>query len=164
MELAKSRGSKLHFIGLVSNGGVHSSLEHLEALIEMARGNKVKNFYVHAILDGRDTLFNSGINFIKEVERALVGTGGKIASLHGRFYAMDRDNHWDRTAKAYEVMTSGAGDQYESAEQAIEASYQKKIYDEEFMPTTIAKDNKPVGIIKDNDAVGFFNYRPDRAR
>jgi len=164
IEQVKSKNSKLHLIGLVSNGCVHASLEHLQALIEMARQNKVENFFVHAILDGRDAPFNSGLNFVQELERSLIGTGGKIASLHGRFYAMDRDNHWDRTAKAYEAMTLGSGEKYESAQKAVEASYKKKIYDEEFMPAVIAKNDKPLAIIEDGDAVILFNYRPDRAR
>jgi 2,3-bisphosphoglycerate-independent phosphoglycerate mutase len=160
----KTNNSKLHLIGLASNGCVHSSMEHLQALIAFMQESKVNKFYVHAVLDGRDTAFNSGLNFIKEVEASLSGTEGKIASLSGRFYAMDRDNHWDRTAKAYEAMALGIGEKYESAEKAIEASYDKKIYDEEFMPTVIAKDGQPIAKIEDGDAVIFFNYRPDRAR
>ncbi|MFA6306264.1 MAG: 2,3-bisphosphoglycerate-independent phosphoglycerate mutase [Patescibacteria group bacterium] len=160
----KNNKSKLHFLGLASNGCVHSSLEHLQALIALAAEKQVNEFYVHAILDGRDTQFNSGLNFIKEVEASLAGTKGKIASLHGRFYAMDRDNHWDRTIKSYEAMALGAGEKSESAEKAVEASYEKKIYDEEFMPTVITADGKPLAKIEDGDAVIFFNYRPDRAR
>ncbi|KKS34753.1 MAG: 2,3-bisphosphoglycerate-independent phosphoglycerate mutase [Parcubacteria group bacterium GW2011_GWC2_42_12] len=164
IEQVKNKKSKLHFISLVSNGCVHSSLEHLAALIDMARENEVNNFYVHAILDGRDTPFNSGSNFIKEVEKSLAGSNGKIASLHGRFYAMDRDNHWDRTAKSYDAMVLGLGETNRSAEKAIEESYKKKIYDEEFMPTVITEAGEPVAKISDNDAVIFLNYRPDRAR
>ena len=164
IEQVKNKNSKLHLIGLVSNGCVHASLEHLQALIEMAREKQVKNFYVHAILDGRDTPFNSGLNFIQELEKSLAGTVGKIASLHGRFYAMDRNNHWDRTAKSYEVMTQGLGEKHESAKKAIEESYKKKIYDEEFMPTAITKNGEPIAKIEDDDSVIFFNYRPDRAR
>jgi 2,3-bisphosphoglycerate-independent phosphoglycerate mutase len=164
IEQVKANNSKLHLLGLVSNGGVHASLDHLQALISMLADNKVNNYFVQAILDGRDTPFNSGINFIREVERNLAGTGGQIASLSGRFYAMDRDNHWDRTAKAYEALVNGAGEQSDSAVKAIEASYKKKIYDEEFMPTVITKNGQPVGKIEDGDAVIFFNYRPDRAR
>jgi len=160
----KSNNSKLHLLGLTSNGCVHSSLEHLQALIALMAENQIKAFYVHAILDGRDTPFNSGFNFIKEVEKSLAGSEGKIASLHGRFYAMDRDNHWDRTAKSYEVMAQGSGEEHESAEKAIEESYAKKIYDEEFMPTVITKDGQAIAKIEDGDAVIFFNYRPDRAR
>ncbi len=161
---AKKNGTRLHLIGLVSSGCVHSSLEHLQALISLAAENGIKNFYVHAILDGRDTPFNSGLNFIKETERSLAGTGGKIASLSGRFYAMDRDNHWDRTAKAYNAMALGVGEKGESASAVVESSYEKKIYDEEFMPTVMIENGKPVAKIEDGDAVIFFNYRPDRAR
>ncbi|MDP2736861.1 MAG: 2,3-bisphosphoglycerate-independent phosphoglycerate mutase [bacterium] len=164
IEQVKSNNSKLHLLGLTSSGCVHSSLEHLQALIALMAEKEVKEFYVHAILDGRDTPFNSGLNFIKEVEKSLAGTKGKIATLHGRFYAMDRDNHWDRTAKSYEVMVRGSGEKYESAEKAVEESYAKKIYDEEFMPTVITKDGEPLAKIEDGDAVIFFNYRPDRAR
>ncbi len=164
IERVKNNNSKLHFIGLVSSGSVHSSLEHLQALINLAQDNKVKNFFIHAILDGRDTPFNSGLNFIQEIEKSLEGTDGKIASLHGRFYAMDRDNHWDRTAKSYDVMVRGLGEKNESVKKAILDSYKKKIYDEEFMPTVITEDKEPIAKIEDGDAVIFFNYRPDRAR
>ena len=157
--------SQLHFLGLVSNGGVHSSIEHLHALIALAAEKKLNNFFVQAILDGRDTAFNSGQNFIKEVEDQLNQIGsGQIASLAGRFYAMDRDNHWDRIAKAYEAMVLGSGNQAESASQAIKESYQKKIFDEEFVPTVISKNNKPSGLVAENDAIIFFNFRADRAR
>ncbi|MDD4271885.1 MAG: 2,3-bisphosphoglycerate-independent phosphoglycerate mutase [Patescibacteria group bacterium] len=164
IEQAKNNNSKLHLLGLASSGCVHSSLEHLQALIALMAESQVDKFYVHAILDGRDTPFNSGLNFIKEVEASLIGTKGKIASLSGRFYAMDRDNHWDRTAKAYEAMARGKGEKSESAEKAIEESYAKKIYDEEFMPTVITKGGEAIAKIEDGDAVIFFNYRPDRAR
>jgi len=160
----KENGSRLHLIGLVSSGCVHSSLEHLQALISLMADNEVKKFYVHAILDGRDTPFNSGWNFIKETEKSLAGSGGKIATLSGRFYAMDRDNHWDRTAKAYDAMALGSGERAESAEAAVEQSYEKKIYDEEFMPTVITANGQPIAAIEDGDAAIFFNYRPDRAR
>lgn len=164
IEQVKFNNSKLHLLGLASNGRVHSSLEHLQALIALMAESQVNKFYVHAILDGRDTPFNSGLNFIKEVAASLAGANGKIATLSGRFYAMDRDNHWDRTAKAYEAMTLGRGEKYESAKQAIAASYEKKIYDEEFMPAVIAKAGQPLAKIEDGDAVIFFNYRSDRAR
>ncbi|MDD4901061.1 MAG: 2,3-bisphosphoglycerate-independent phosphoglycerate mutase [Patescibacteria group bacterium] len=164
IEKVKSNNSKLHLLGLTSSGCVHSSLEHLQALIAMMEENKVSKYYIHAILDGRDTPFNSGLNFIKEIEKSLSGTGGKIATLHGRFYAMDRDNHWDRTAKAYDAMTLAKGEKFASAEKAITESYKKKIYDEEFMPAVITDQGAPVAKIEDGDAVIFFNYRPDRAR
>ncbi|MBI2459643.1 MAG: 2,3-bisphosphoglycerate-independent phosphoglycerate mutase [Parcubacteria group bacterium] len=164
IEQVKNNNSKLHLLGLASDGCVHASLEHLEALIALMAESQVNQFYVHAILDGRDTPFNSGLGFIKKLAASLAGTKGKIASLSGRFYAMDRDNHWNRTAKSYDAMALGAGERHESAEQAVAASYEKKIYDEEFMPTVITKDGQPVAKIEDGDAVIFFNYRPDRAR
>lgn len=164
IEHAKANHSKLHLIGLISNGCVHSSLEHLQALIAMMSENKVDEFYIHAILDGRDAPFNSGLDFIREVEASLKDTKGKIASISGRFYAMDRDNHWDRTAKAYNAMAVGIGEKNGSAEKLVESSYDKKIYDEEFMPAAIMENGKPVAKIEDGDAVIFFNYRPDRAR
>lgn len=164
IEQVKRHNSKLHLLGLTSNGCVHSSLEHLQALIALMKEAEINEFYIHAILDGRDTPFNSGLNFIKEVSASLAGSKGKIASIHGRFYAMDRDNHWDRTAKSYDAMTRGLGERQESAEQAIMNSYEKKIYDEEFMPTVITENDKPVAKIEDGDAIIFFNYRPDRAR
>ncbi len=164
VEQVKNNNSKLHLIGLTSNGGVHASIDHLQALIALMAEEKVKEFYIHAILDGRDTAFNSGLNFIKELEASLNNTNGKIASLSGRFYAMDRDNHWDRTSKAYEAMVLGIGEKSESVEKAIVDSYEKRIYDEEFMPTVITKNNQPITKIEDGDAVIFFNYRPDRAR
>ncbi|MFH1255616.1 MAG: 2,3-bisphosphoglycerate-independent phosphoglycerate mutase [bacterium] len=164
IEHVKKNNSKIHLIGLVSNGCVHSSLEHLQALIALMSESKVDEFYIHAILDGRDAAFNSGLDFIKEVQASLNGTKGKIASLSGRFYAMDRDNHWDRTAKSYQAMALGMGGKNESAEKLIEMSYEKKIYDEEFMPAAIMENGKPVAKIEDGDAAIFFNYRPDRAR
>ena len=126
VEQVKNNNSKLHLIGLTSNGGVHASIDHLQALIALMAEEKVKEFYIHAILDGRDTAFNSGLNFIKELEASLNNTNGKIASLSGRFYAMDRDNHWDRTSKAYEAMVLGIGEKSESVEKAIVDKVMKK--------------------------------------
>lgn len=162
----KKNKSKLHLLGLVSSGGVHSSIEHLKALLVLAKENKIKDVFIHAILDGRDTAYNSGLNFIKETERAIAEYGvGKIATLSGRFYAMDRDNHWeDRIAKAFYAITEGKGNKSDDPVKALEESYEKKIYDEEFVPTVIYKDNKPVALAEDGDAVIFFNFRPDRAR
>jgi len=161
----KQYKSKLHFLGLVSNGGVHSSIEHLEALIALAVEKRVSRFYIQAILDGRDTAYNSGINFIKEIERSLTNfSNGEIATVSGRFYAMDRDNHWDRTQKAYEACVSGKGNFSDSATGVIEESYAKKIFDEEFVPTVLVSDGQAKGRIEDGDAVIFFNFRPDRAR
>jgi 2,3-bisphosphoglycerate-independent phosphoglycerate mutase len=164
IDQVKNNKSKMHLVGLVSNGCVHASFEHLEALIALMTENKIDEFYIHAILDGRDTPFNAGLGFIKDLQKSLAGTKGKIASISGRFYAMDRDSHWDRTAKSYDAMVLGLGSKNESAEQAIVESYEKKIYDEEFMPTVLTKNGEPITKVEDGDAVIFFNYRPDRAR
>lgn len=161
----KKEKSNLHLLGLISNGCVHSSNEHLQALIALCKEEKIDNVYVHAILDGRDTPYNSGQNFIKDIIRNFDEYGlGKIATISGRFYAMDRDNRWDRIEKAYLAMVAGKGNKSETPQRALEESYDKKIYDEEFVPTVINEYGKPVALIKDNDAVIFFNFRSDRAR
>jgi 2,3-bisphosphoglycerate-independent phosphoglycerate mutase len=168
IEHVKKNNSQLHLLGLVSNGCVHSSIEHLHALLVLAKAEKADKVYIHAILDGRDTAYNSGPNFIAEIERSIAEYGvGEIATVSGRFYTMDRDNHWDRIAKAYLAMTEGKGNRAASASEAIEESYKKKIYDEEFAPTIIDRNGQTRvkdGLISENDAVIFFNYRADRAR
>lgn len=158
--------SALHLVGLVSPGNVHASQDHLYALLEFAKQQKIKKVFIHAVLDGRDTIFNSGIEFIKLLEAKCQEIGvGKIATVAGRFYAMDRDNRWDRVEKAYRAMTEGVADLYATeAVSAIEASYAKEVYDEEFVPTVIGKAGAPVATVKDGDAVIYFNFRPDRAR
>lgn len=164
-EHARANKTKLHLMGLVSNGGVHSSIEHLQALIVLAKEQKVEQLFIHAILDGRDTPYNSGLNFIRDMERFFAEYNiGAIATVSGRFYAMDRDNRWDRIEKAYLAMTEAIGNKSETAEGAIEESYGKKIYDEEFTPTAITKGGQPTAKIEDGDAVVFFNFRSDRAR
>jgi 2,3-bisphosphoglycerate-independent phosphoglycerate mutase len=162
---ARENKSKVHLLGLVSNGCVHSSIEHLEALLAMAKNEKIDDIFIHAILDGRDTAYNSGQNFIKDLERAIREHGrGKIATISGRFYAMDRDNRWDRISKSYAAITEGRGNKSETANRAIEESYLKKIYDEEFAPAVIYESGNPVALVEDNDSIIFFNYREDRAR
>jgi len=157
--------SRLHLMGVVSNGCVHASVDHLYALLDFAGQNKIKEVYIHAILDGRDTSYNSGINFIKGIERSIENYHvGRIATISGRFYAMDRNNNWDRIERAYLAITEGVGNTSEDPVRAVEDSYNKKIYDEEFIPTVITENNKPVTKILNNDAVIFYNYRPDRAR
>lgn len=161
----KKNDSSLHFMGLLSNGGVHSTIEHLQALLIMAKEKGIKKVYVHAFLDGRDTPYNSGLSYLKEIERFFSEYGiGEIASVSGRFYAMDRDNHWDRIAKAYRAMVLGEGNKNESTEKLIEESYNKKIFDEEFSPSVITRDGSPIATIRENDSLIFFNYRSDRAR
>ncbi|MEK7680444.1 MAG: 2,3-bisphosphoglycerate-independent phosphoglycerate mutase [Patescibacteria group bacterium] len=167
VQKAKENKSKLHLIGLVSPGNVHSSNDHLYALLELCKQNKLfKEVYIHAILDGRDCLYNSGKDFIAELQIKMKEFKvGKIASLSGRYYAMDRDNRWDRCEKAYRAMAEGKADRYSTDPiQAIEDSYVQKNYDEEFIPTVITSRNKPVTTIENGDAAIFFNFRPDRAR
>ncbi|MFA5127261.1 MAG: 2,3-bisphosphoglycerate-independent phosphoglycerate mutase [Patescibacteria group bacterium] len=164
---AKDKNSALHLIGLVSSGGVHSYNEHLYALIELAHQHKVSRVCIHAFLDGRDTLYNSGLNFIIKLQEKLVSVGtGVIATISGRFWAMDRDNRWDRIAKAYAAMVDGQSDELASDPAiAIQKSYAQNIYDEQLVPTVIIDDlGKPKGKISDGDAVIFFNFRSDRAR
>ncbi|MFA6307943.1 MAG: 2,3-bisphosphoglycerate-independent phosphoglycerate mutase [Patescibacteria group bacterium] len=166
-DIAKQGEAALHIIGLVSSGGIHSYNEHLYALIDLAHQQKVERLYIHAFLDGRDTPYNSGLNFIAKLEEKLKQVGiGTIASLSGRFWAMDRDNRWDRIAKAWQAMVDGEStNKFKDPLVAIQKSYDKKIYDEEFEPTVILNDlEKPKGNIKDGDSVIFFNFRSDRAR
>ena len=161
----KKNHSDLHLYGLLSNGGVHSHITHLYGLLEMAKKNGLQNVYVHAFLDGRDTPPASGKSYIEQLQNKMDEIGvGKIASLSGRYYAMDRDNRWDRVEKAYRALAEGEGETAESAVAAMEASYAKDVTDEFFVPTVITENGAPLATIKDNDTVIFFNFRPDRAR
>lgn len=166
VEHAKKNNSRLHYIGLVSTGGVHSTLDHLYALLELAKKSKIKEVYIHAILDGRDTPQKSAINFIEKLNDKIKELKiGKIATLSGRYYAMDRDNRWDRVEKAYLAIAEGKADRYtDDPVEIITKAYKEGNYDEEFFPTVIQNKTKPVAKIEDNDAVIFFNFRPDRAR
>ncbi|MCR5640002.1 MAG: 2,3-bisphosphoglycerate-independent phosphoglycerate mutase [Lachnospiraceae bacterium] len=162
---AKESGKSVHLYGLVSDGGVHSHNSHIYGLLEMAKRMGVSNVFVHAFLDGRDTAPTSGLGFVKELEAKMAELGvGKVASLSGRFYAMDRDNRWDRVEKAYRNLTEGNGVAATSATEALQASYDNEVTDEFVLPTTIMEDGKPVGLIGDGDSVICFNFRPDRAR
>ncbi|HBO99818.1 MAG: 2,3-bisphosphoglycerate-independent phosphoglycerate mutase [Candidatus Uhrbacteria bacterium GW2011_GWF2_41_16] len=164
-EHARTHNSAIHLVGMVSAGRVHSMDEHCHALLECAKRQKVNRVYVHAILDGRDTIYNVGMDFIRTLQSKMAELGvGKIATLSGRFYAMDRDNRWDRTEKAYNAMVLGQGEQATDPFTAIEASYAKEIFDEQFVPTVMIENGAPVARIQENDAVIFFNFRPDRAR
>lgn len=161
----KKNGSDLHLFGLLSDGGVHSHNTHLYGLLELAKREGVSNVYVHCFLDGRDTAPSSGKGFVEELEAKMAEIGvGKIASISGRYYVMDRDNRWDRVEKAYKVLTAGEGETAVSAVAAMEASYAKDVTDEFFVPTAITENGSPRAVIKDNDTVVFFNFRPDRAR
>jgi len=161
----KKHNSKLHIMGLLSNGGVHSHTRHLYALLELAKRRDFEDVYVHCFLDGRDTPPASGEGFIAELEQKMEEKGvGKIASITGRFYAMDRDKRWERVEKAYEALVNGVGEKYTSATAAIEDSYQKEVFDEFVLPTLICNGDEPIATISENDSVIFFNFRPDRAR
>lgn len=165
IEHVKQHHSKLHLIGLVSSGRVHGMDTHCHALLEFAKRHGLSDVFVHGILDGRDTLYNAGIDFVTTLNKKMAELGvGKMASLVGRFFAMDRDNRWDRIEKAYNAFVKGEGEKAEDALEAIRASYAKEIYDEQFAPTVLTKNGAPVGTIEANDAVIFFNFRPDRAR
>lgn len=165
MDNCKKNDSALHLWGLLSDGGVHSHIEHLYGLLEMAKKNGLQKVYVHAFLDGRDTPPASGKSYIEQLQNKMDEIGvGKIASLSGRYYAMDRDNNWDRVEKAYDALTAGEGVQAENAVKAMEDSYAKDVTDEFVLPTVITENGAPVATVKANDSVIFFNFRPDRAR
>jgi len=168
VEHAKKNNSNLHLLGLASTGGVHSYLEHLYALLELAKRQNFDRVYIHAFLDGRDTEQHTGINFISQIEEGLKTINfGKIATISGRFYAMDRDDHWERIIKTYAAIVLGQSESSNcDAVQAVKESYLKKIYDEEFIPAVLLdeKTKKPVVVANDRDAFIFFNFRPDRAR
>jgi len=163
---AKSSGGALHLMGLVSDGGVHSHLEHLSACIELARREGVAKVYVHAFLDGRDTAPKAGLGFIQTLDKRLRDTGyGQIATVIGRYFAMDRDQRWDRVSQAYAAMVKGEGFRNSSAPEAVGSAYAHGETDEFVQPVAIVTGTgEPVGRIKDGDGVIFFNFRSDRAR
>ncbi|HEY9062496.1 MAG TPA: 2,3-bisphosphoglycerate-independent phosphoglycerate mutase [Pseudobacteroides sp.] len=165
IENCKKNNTKLHLFGLLSDGGVHSHNTHLYALIELAKRQGLKDVYIHCFFDGRDVPPDSSKAFVEELEAKLkeIGTG-KIASVMGRYYSMDRDNRWDRVQMAYDVMASGKGLTAASAGEAVQNSYDKGEFDEFVKPTAIIEGGKPVALIDKNDSVIFFNFRPDRAR
>ena len=166
MDGVKADGKSLHLLGLVSPGGVHSSMEHLYALLRAARERGIPHVYVHAFLDGRDTPPQSALGYVEELERFLHEThSGRIATVSGRYYAMDRDKRWDRVQLAYEALVHGRGPKAPDARSVIRASYAEKVTDEFVKPTVLASgDGTPVGRIQDGDTVLFFNFRADRAR
>ena len=160
MTHVKDNGSKLHIMGLLSDGGVHSHIKHYKAMLDLAKDEGVKEVYVHAFLDGRDVPPESAVTYLEDLEKHMEEIGlGTIASVHGRYYAMDRDKRWERIKKAYDVLTEAEGDQAESAVEGVKASYEKGVQDEFVIPFSIDPD----GVIKDNDAIVFMNFRPDRA-
>jgi 2,3-bisphosphoglycerate-independent phosphoglycerate mutase len=166
IEHVQKNNSALHLAGLVSSGGVHSSFSHLHALLELAAQHGLEKVYLHVFLDGRDAPRDSGQGFVEDLISKTKKLGvGQIVTLAGRFYAMDRDNNWDRTERTYLAMTKGlAEEEFEDPLTAIESSYQKGVYDEEFVPAVIKDKGQEPIVVQDNDALIFFNFRPDRAR
>lgn len=165
MHHAKENGKKFHTYGLLSNGGVHSHIEHLFAIIKMAKNEGLDNVYVHCFLDGRDVPPKSGADFIRQLSDFMKAEKfGKIATVQGRFYAMDRDNRWERVEKAYNALTLGEGEQCTDPIAAVEKSYAEGVTDEFVTPKVVCENGKPVATVDEGDSIFFYNFRPDRAR
>lgn len=165
IENAKNNGKKLHLYGLLSDGGVHSHLTHVYALLELAAKHGLKDVFVHCFMDGRDVSPTSGADYIRKLQAEMKKIGaGKIASVCGRYYAMDRDNNWDRVEKAYDMLTLGTGDATENPAEAVEKSYAAGVTDEFITPVKVYENGKPLGLLEKGDSVICFNFRPDRAR
>ncbi len=165
VENCRQHDSALHLYGLVSDGGVHSHITHIYGLLELAKKNGLDKVFVHCFLDGRDTPPASGKDYVIQLEEKMKELGvGRVASVMGRYYAMDRDNRWDRVEKAYKALTKGEGKQGESAAELIQNSYDEGKTDEFVLPAVVTENGVPVGTIKNHDSVIFFNFRPDRAR
>src|SRR5947199_879201 len=167
IEHVKKNSSQLHICGLLGNGGVHAHESHLEALLRLAHMHDIERVYIHSFTDGRDTSPTGGIEFMRQLQTRAGEIGGphaaKVATVSGRYYAMDRDNRWDRTGMTYFAMTRGEGQHANSAVEAIQQSYDKGITDEFIIPTVIIEDNHPVAVVKSGDALSHYNFRPDRA-
>ena len=165
MENAKKNHKKLHVWGLLSDGGEHSHNTHLYALLKMCKENGLDNAYVHCFMDGRDVSPTSGAGFLRDLQAEMDKLAfGEIASVCGRYYAMDRDNRWERVAKAYDMLTLGNGIHAEYAADAVEASYKNEVTDEFILPTNVVRGGRPVALVEEGDSIIFFNFRPDRAR
>lgn len=165
IENAKTKNSDIHLMGLLSDGGVHSHIDHLEALIKLCKEHDFNRVFVHAFLDGRDVPPSSALEYVDRLEAFMKEIGvGKIATISGRYYSMDRDKRWERTKLAYDAMVNAEGELASSAREAIEKSYAENRTDEFVLPTVIIENERPVARIKENDSVIFFNFRPDRAR
>ena len=165
VEEAKRKGTALHLMGLLSDGGVHSHYQHLIALVKLAKKHGLEEVYVHGFLDGRDVGPRTAVKYIEDSEKAFEEIGvGKFASISGRYYAMDRDNRWERVQLAYDAIVHGEGRTASSDKEGVERSYEEDIVDEFVVPFTIEdENNKPVGTVNDGDSIVFFNFRPDRA-
>jgi 2,3-bisphosphoglycerate-independent phosphoglycerate mutase len=165
IRFAKQNNKPFHLLGLVSDGGVHSHINHLKAIVDVCKQEGLNEVFIHAFTDGRDCDPKSGLGFMKELQAHLNDSVGKIASVSGRYYAMDRDKRWERIKLAYDAMVNGIGEKATDAIAAVENSYNKNVTDEFIKPTVIvAEDQKPLGIIKDGDVVICFNFRTDRCR
>jgi len=160
MQKVNENDSKLHIFGLLSDGGVHSHIDHIKAIIDLAKKQQVEELYVHAFLDGRDVPPDSAVLYIAELEEHMRNIDyGKIASVHGRYYAMDRDQNWDRIQISYDILTNAKGKKAASALEGVKKSYEEKVFDEFVYPFNVI----PEGIVEDKDSVIFMNFRPDRA-
>ncbi len=165
MREAKKNGGALHCMGLCSDGGVHSHLEHLYALVEMAKREGLDKVYVHCFMDGRDVPPSSGKDYILQLEEKLADIGvGRIATVMGRYYAMDRDKRWERVSQAYDAIACGEGKQVASAVEAMESCYAEGITDEFITPSVVMNGDAPVAVVQPGDSMVFYNFRPDRAR
>ena len=165
VENAKQNGKKLHLYGLLSNGGVHSHLTHVFALLKLAKKAGLEEVFVHCFMDGRDVSPTSGAGFIRDLQAEMKEVGiGKVASVCGRYYAMDRDNNWDRVEKAYDMLTLGEGEKTDDPAATVEKSYENGVTDEFLKPIKVYENGKPVGLLEEGDSVICFNFRPDRAR
>ncbi|WP_442267685.1 2,3-bisphosphoglycerate-independent phosphoglycerate mutase [Tenacibaculum sp. ZS6-P6] len=162
---AKENNKNIHLLGLVSDGGIHSHINHLKGLLDAAKSNDISNIFLHAFTDGRDTDPKSGVDYIKDIENHMANSTGRLASITGRYYAMDRDNRWERVALAYNALVNGEGTLSTNAIESIEASYKNDITDEFIKPIILTnEDNQPKTTIKEDDVVIFFNFRTDRGR
>lgn len=164
IEHVKANGSALHISGLLSDGGVHSHIDHMKALIDLAQQNGVEKFYIHCYLDGRDVPPRCAVQYIQEIEQKLAGTHGRIATVHGRYYAMDRDKRWEREQLAYDAMTLGKGFTVDNAEKAVTDAYDRDENDEFVKPTVVLDAEGKAATVNDGDAIIMANFRPDRAR
>ncbi len=163
-QYAKKEGKKVHFLGLLSDGGVHSHINHLKGMLNVANENELKDVFVHAFTDGRDVDPKSGLGFVEEIQQHMNQTTGKLASIIGRYFAMDRDKRWERVKKAYDLIVHGKGAAIEDPLQGVAASYDSGVTDEFIEPLVVTENGAPVATLSEDDVVVFFNFRTDRGR